>query len=78
MESETRHKRDSSRSILITKHKSLYKAESYPYIRLGMALMNINDQDQKAKKFIDMGNKKSMELPTNIKLPKISYKNKEK
>lgn len=40
--------------------------------------MNINEQDQKAKRFIDMGNKKSMELPSNIKLPKISYKNKDK
>lgn len=69
-------KKESSRSFLITKDKGLYKNESSPYIRLGLALQKINDQDPKAMKFIELGCKKDIEVPSNLKLPKISLKNK--
>lgn len=58
----------------MNKHKSLYKNESSPYIRLGLALQKISEKDEKAIKFIEMGKKKNNQISKSLKFPKINLR----
>ena len=49
----------------------MHKNESSPLIRLGFALQRIDERDQKALKFIQMGEKKNYNSKNKIKLPKL-------
>ena len=41
----------------MTRHQSLHKHESSPMFRLGLALIRIDDRDQKAIKFLQLAQK---------------------
>jgi hypothetical protein len=46
----------------VVKHKSLQGSSSSPLIRLGLALQKVNLKDERAVKFIKLGEKQSIDM----------------